>query len=251
MFHAASSRARRFWVPEQTCNHRVEKEKYDKKRARLSTTMFHCAAGAGGGPEVTATLTIYRNEGRYDDPPSDDSRLAGLLIKGRRAIYENTLFRFENSPMAGWFSGRVECPYIDQLATEYDARFVAGQPQDKRNPVPIITRSRDGLQQTHPFYKALATAVEKPLGELVREEEKKSKESSGHESSETRRTLDTLGRDLARLIDEDLRELEEEGLIGGGETGSAVPPMRLIPEQAVLYMGEDRPSPYKSAPISS
>lgn len=191
-------------------------------------------------PEVTATLTIYRNEERYEDPPSDDSRLAGLLIKGRRAIYENTLFRFENSPMAGWFSGRIECPYIDQLAAEYDARFAASQPQDERNPVPIITRHRDGLQQTHPFYKALATAVENPLGELVREEEKKAKDSSGHESPETRRTLDALGRDLARLIDEDLRELEEEGLIGGGETGSTIPPIKLIPEQAVLYMGEDK-----------
>jgi len=191
-------------------------------------------------PEVTATLTIYRNEERYDDPPSDESRLSGLLIKGRRAIYENTLFRFENSPMAGWFSGRIECPYIDQLAREYDTRFETNQPQDKRNPIPIITRSRDGLQPTHPFYKALATAVEKPLGELVHEEEKKAKESSGHESPETRRTLDALGRDLARLIDEDLRELEEEGLVGGGEAGSTIPPIKLIPEQAVLYMGEDK-----------
>lgn len=201
---------------------------------------FQGELAISGYPEVTATLTIYRNEGCYDDPPSDDSRLAGLLIKGRRAIYENTLLRFENSPMAGWFSGRIECPYIDQLATEYDARFVTGQSQEETNPVPIITRRRDGLQQTHPFYKALAAAVEKPLGELIREEEKKAKENSGQESPETRRTLDTLGRDLARLIDEDLRELEEEGLIGGSETGSAIPPIKLIPEQAVLYMGEDK-----------
>lgn len=193
-----------------------------------------------GYPGVSATVTIYRNEECYDDPASDDSRPAGLLIKGRRAIYENTLFRFENNPLAGWFSGRIECPYIDQLAAEYDSRFVAGQPQEESNPIPIITRSRDGLQPAHPFYRALATAVEKPLGDLVREEEKKAKESSGKESAETRRALDALGRDLARLIDEDLRELQEEGLIGGSETGSAIPPIKIIPEQAVLYMGEDK-----------
>ncbi len=191
-------------------------------------------------PEATAIVTIYRNEERYDDPPSDDSRPAGLLIVGRRAIYENTLFRFESNPNAGWFSGRVECEYIDQLASEYDRRLVAHELQVEINPVPIITRRRDGLQTTHPFYKALATAVEKPLAELIREEEKKAKENSGHESAKMRKTLDSLGRDLARLIDEDLRELEEEGLTGEGEMGSNVPPVKLIPEQAVLYMGEDK-----------
>jgi hypothetical protein len=181
-----------------------------------------------GYPEATAAVTIYRNEERYDDSPSEDSRPAGLLIKGRRAIYESTLFRFESHPMAGWFSGRVECPYVDQLASEYDRRLLAGERQDDRNPIPVITRRRDGLQPTHPFYKALATVVEKPLGELIREEEKKARESSGHESSKMRRTLDALGRDLARLIDEDLRELEEEGLIGGGEPGSSIPPVSRL-----------------------
>jgi hypothetical protein len=173
--------------------------------------VFQGELAVPGYPDATVTVTIYRNEERYDDPPSHDSRPAGLLIKGRRAIYESTLFRFENNPAAGWFSGRVECPYIDELAAEYDRRLEAREPQDDRNPIPIITRRRDGLQETHPFYKALAAAVEGPLGELVRQEEKKAKESSGHESAKMRRTLDALGHDLTRLIDEDLRELEEEG----------------------------------------
>ena len=53
-----------------------------------------------------------------------------------------------------------------------------------------------------------------------------------------RRSLDILGRDLSRLIDEDLRELDEDGL-GGGE-GEEVAPIALIPEQVVVYMGEDK-----------
>lgn len=193
-----------------------------------------------GYPEASAAVTIYRNEERYDDPASDETRPAGLLVKGRRAIYENTLFRYESNPAAGWFSGRIECPYIDQLAAEYDKRLEAHERQNELNPQPIITRRRDGLQSAHPFYRALAAAVEGPLGDLVREEEKKAKESSGHESSRMRRTLDSLGRDLARLIDEDLRELEEEGLVGVGEPGSSVPPIRIIPEQVVVYMGEEK-----------
>jgi hypothetical protein len=193
-----------------------------------------------GYPEATVGLTIFRNTERYDDPPSDPLRPAGLLIKGRRAIYENTLFRFETNPFAGWFSGRVECPYIDELAAEYDRRLLAREPQDERNPIPIITRRRDGLQRTHPFYKALAAAVEKHLGQLVAEEEKKSREHVSIESSRLRKLLDGLGRDLSKLVDEDLREIDEEGLLGSEVPGPNLPPVRLVPEEAVLYMGEDK-----------
>jgi hypothetical protein len=84
----------------------------------------------------------------------------------------------------------------------------------------------------------LASAVEKPLEDLISEEERRTRELSGKESPELRRSLDALGRELARLVDEDLRELEEEGL-GGGEDIQASP-MRLIPEHAVIYSGEDK-----------
>jgi hypothetical protein len=185
-----------------------------------------------------AQITIYRNEERYDDPASDTSRPAGLLIKGRRAIYENAFFKFEGNPFAGWFSGRIECPFIDQLAEEYDHRLESRKPQDSSNPVPIITRRRDGLQHGHPFYKALAGAVEPILGELIREEEQRATKHAKSESIRMRRTLDALGRDLSRLIDEDLREIDEEGLLGSGT--DSLPPIKLVPEQAVLYVGEDK-----------
>lgn len=185
-----------------------------------------------------AKVTIHRNEERYDDPASDTSRPAGLLIKGRRAIYENSFFKFEGNPFAGWFSGRIECPFIDQLAEEYDHRLEVRKPQDSSNPVPIITRRRDGLQHAHPFYKALAGAVEPILGELIRDEEQRAKKHAKSETIRMRRTLDALGRDLSKLIDEDLREIDEEGLLGSGT--DSLPPVKLVPEQAVLYLGEDK-----------
>jgi hypothetical protein len=129
-------------------------------------------------PGVTAHITIYRNDEHYDDPLSDSGRPGGLLAKGRRAIYENTYFRFASNPYSGWFSGRVECPYIDQLALEYDQRLIAGGCQSDKNPMPIITRRRDGLQHAHPLYKTLAAAVEDPLGKLIAAEERKARESS-------------------------------------------------------------------------
>jgi hypothetical protein len=193
-----------------------------------------------GYPEATVRLTIFRNAERYDDPPSDPLRPAGILIKGRRAIYENTLFRFDTNPYAGWFAGRLESPYIDDLARKYDYRLLAHEKQDEQNPVPIITRRRDGLQKSHPFYKALAAAVETCLSPLVAEEEKGSRENNSTESTHLRRMLNGLSRDLSKLIDEDLREIDEDGLLGSDIPGTNLPPIGLIPEEVVLYMGEDK-----------
>jgi hypothetical protein len=187
---------------------------------------------------VKARVTISRNHDCYDDPQSDPLRPAGLLVKGRRAIYENTLFKFENNPFAGWFSGRVECPYIDDLASDYDRRLIIKQQQEPSNPIPIITRRRDGLQHTHPFYRALAAAVEPILGNLVRAEEERARKHKSSETAVMRRTLDALGRDLSRLIDEDLREIDDDGLPGSGDKN--LPYVKLIPEQATLYLGEDK-----------
>ena len=111
------------------------------------------------------------------------------------------------------------------------------RPQDPSNPVPIITRRRDGLQHTHPFYKSLTAAIEPVLGNLIAEEEKRARKQANSETARMRRTLDALGRDLSRLIDEDLREIDEEGLLGSGES---LPPIKLVPEQSVLYLGEEK-----------
>lgn len=191
-------------------------------------------------PNAIAKLTIFRNSERYDDSSSDPLRPAGILIKGRRAIYENTLFKFETNPFAGWFSGRLDCPFIDDLARDYDQKLLSSEVQSELNPMPIITRRRDGLQKAHPFYKALTNAVEFYLGPLIAEEEKKSREQISTESSRLRKMLDSLGRDLSKLIDEDLREIDEEGLIGSGVPGQSLPPIKLIPEEVITYLGEEK-----------
>ena len=67
---------------------------------------------------------------------------------------------------------------------DYDELFTAGRQQDPANPIPIITRGRDGLEGDHPFRKALASAVESVLVELVREEEARAKEGVTTETVE-------------------------------------------------------------------
>src|SRR5262249_20205547 len=107
------------------------------------------------------------------------------------------------------------------------------------NPIPIIGRSRDGLEHEHPFFKALSEAVEPVLAALVHEEERRAREGEVRESARLRRALDSLGRDLGQLVDADLREIDEDGLVGGpgGERDEA---LRIIPASPVLYMGEDK-----------
>ena len=203
------------------------------------TELVTCELTVPGYDDASVSVTISRTAERYENPASDPGRPEGLLVKGRRAIYENTLFSYESNPHAHWFTGSITCEYIDKLALEYDNADAAGDDHGPLNPIPIISRSRDGLEHEHPFFKAFALALEPLLGDLVGDEERKAKAGEVRESVRLRRALDTLGRDLGQLVDADLRELDEDGL--GGDKGSAgTEPLRIVPENLVLYMGEDK-----------
>jgi hypothetical protein len=192
-----------------------------------------------GYPDTSTSLVIWRLPARYDDGPDDPGRPNGILLKGARAIYDNTLFSFESNPHSGWFSGKLDCPYIDTLARDYDERLSTGNEVDPANPMPIITRRRDGLNPNHPFVQALKEAVEGPLRELVAKAAEEARRNlSAIESDDTRRALDRAARELARMVNEELRDIEAEELPGDGN--GTVPLLSLIPEQAFAYMGEDR-----------
>ncbi len=203
------------------------------------TEMAEVDLSIPGYEDASATLTLYRNAERYENPATDTSRPEGILLKGRRAIYENTLFSSEGNPYAHWFSGTLRCDYIDDLARGYDQHAQAGNAADPANPVPIISRSRDGLEHEHPFYKALAEAADEALRPFVDAEAESARSGAAEESTRMRRTLDSLGRDLGRMIDADLREIDEDGL-GGGEGGNQDEPIRVIPQSPVLYMNENK-----------
>lgn len=189
---------------------------------------------------VTAHLVIWRHPSRYDEGPDDTGRPNGILIKGQRAIYDNTLFGFEGDVHAGWFSGKLVCPHIDWLAREYDDRLDEYRLQDPKNPVPIISRRRDGLNTNHPFVDGLKEAVEGPLAILVAEEAERARREAGNiESGETRAALDRLAREVSRLVNEELQEIEADELPPYG--GAGEPPLiTIVPGEAFAYMGEDR-----------
>lgn len=193
-----------------------------------------------GYPGASARLTLWRLSDRYDEGPADTGRPNGILIKGTRAIYENTLFNFEGNVHAGWFSGKLECPYIDRLAREYDDRLARQVAADPSNPIPIISRRRDGLSPGHPFVQALRAAVEVHLGKLVADEAERARRgASVVESTQTRAALDRLAREVGRLVSEELREIDAESL--PGDDGEGQPPaLAIVPQEVFAYMGEDR-----------
>jgi len=195
-----------------------------------------------GYPGASASVVIGRLPERCDRAKTDPFRPCGLLLKGQRAIYENTLFSSESNPYASFISGRVECPYIDVIAREYDDRRDASQAPTVLNPMPIITRSRDGLQSDHPFYVALKSAVDVVLADVVREEEERiRREASRMENEKTRRSFDRLVREVARFMEDELRDAEAEVLPPGGGNGRKEPePLVIVPGEATCYLDQIR-----------
>lgn len=194
-----------------------------------------------GYPEATAALTIREAEVAFPDLGRRSAyRQSGVLIKGARAVYEASLFGFEGNPAALAFLGSLVCPYIDELANEYDNRDERGERHPDTNPMPIISRQRDGLMEDHPFRQALALEIEKALAPLIASREKRQREQSA--AVETERTK-KLFADLNRVAAEFLRDAAKEDEIElppVGSHGVSTPSLILVPSGLELSPGEDR-----------
>jgi hypothetical protein len=189
-------------------------------------------------PDADVSLTIWRFKERPENlGPGEPCRAPGILIKGNKAIYENTLFSSEGRPNAAWFSGEIQCPYIDHLARTYDEGekvFV-----NAKNPIGIISRDRDGLQKSHPFYEELKKAVDDVLGPLVDAEDKKQRGSDVQLSAKLSHDLSQLGKELGKMFSEDTEDADidiPKSPTGIGEQQA----IQIIPSRIVAYLGETK-----------
>ncbi len=135
------------------------------------------------GYPVTAQLEVFRSaiqlstrgeEGDYAD--------GGLLVVSKATIISLTMLKFENDPYAGYFYGSIQCDYLHDLM---------------KNDEPVLTATRDGINWTHPFAKALKLAVEEKLEPLVQAERR-------HAMHDEQTKLD---KRLRQKIDQALHEL--------------------------------------------
>lgn len=94
--------------------------------------------------------------------PSATTRTAeaGILIRGKNNIFENTLLGFKRRNGSPFFHGVVTAPQIDELYFEYDKNEKNNLEPISNNPIPIISPSRLGLDRSHPFTKEMLSKIE-------------------------------------------------------------------------------------------
>jgi len=92
-------------------------------------------------------LSTRGEEGDYAD--------GGLLVISKATVVSLTMLKFENDPYAAFFYGSMQCDYLHDLL---------------KNDEPVLTATRDGINWTHPFAKALKAVVEVQLAPLIEAE---------------------------------------------------------------------------------
>jgi len=189
---------------------------------------------------ATADIFLAESDEQFaDEGRRSPTRQAGLLIKGRRAIYESTLFGFEGNQYALAFTGWIKCADIDRIANDYDECAEKRLPHPVDNPRPIISRQRDGLVEDHPLYMAIRRLAEEELAPLIAEREKKVRERSRQvENAKTTKLLSQLAKEAAKFMQEAAEEEELDLFVTG--TDKATPPLVIIPRAIEMAPNSDR-----------
>jgi hypothetical protein len=175
------------------------------------------------GYPVTAQLEVFRSgiqlstrseEGDYAD--------GGLLVVSKATIISLTMLKFENDPYAGYFYGSIQCDHLHDLM---------------KNDEPVLTATRDGINWSHPFAKALKLAVESKLEPLILAERK-------HAVHDEQTKLD---KRLRQKIDHALHELNSIALTelsdrkeGDSHKQIELPPSGIgfFPERVYVQTGQ-------------
>jgi len=176
------------------------------------------------GYPATARLEVFRSsiqlstrseEGDYAD--------GGLLVVSKATIISLTMLKFENDPYAGFFYGSIQCDHLHDLM---------------KNDEPVLTATRDGINWTHPFARALKLAVEAKLEPLILAERK-------HAVHDEQTKLD---KRLRQKIDQALHELNSIALTeltdkkdsDGTHKQIELPPSGIgfFPERAYVQTGQ-------------
>lgn len=157
-------------------------------------------------------LSTRGEEGDYAD--------GGLLVISKGMVLSLTMLKYENDPVAAYFYGSMQCDYLHELLKKDE---------------PVLTATRDGINWSHPFAKALKLAVEAKLEPLIEKERKYA----------LREEQTKLDKKLRQKIDRALHELNHIALSElsnrkDGDTRIQLPDsgMAFYPERAYVQTGK-------------
>jgi hypothetical protein len=148
----------------------------------------------------------------------------GILIKSAASIHDCTYFGLESDPFSWRFTGEVRCQFIDTLVREYDDRDEANPDcpnHPANNPQRLLDPLRDGLIAEHPFARALQEECKRILRDLIaslRNAEAPPKRSVISEN--LNKKLDSLSKEISKVLERKLKDIEEELLPGSELAGS-------------------------------
>ena len=173
-------------------------------------------------PDMKASILIRKHSTAFqqDILPYRE----GVLLKSAAAIHDCTYFGLEADPFSWRFTGEVRCELIDTLVREYDDREEANPNYPNHptnNPQRLLDPLRDGLILDHPFARVLhekCKHILKILIEQLRTAEAPPKRSVTDES--LNRKLDSLSKEISKVFERKLKEMEEEPLPGPESEGA-------------------------------
>ena len=174
------------------------------------------------GYPATARLQLLRSsiqlstrgeEGDYAD--------AGLLVISGGTVIALTMLKFENDPYASFFYGSLQCDYLHDLL---------------KNDEPVLTATRDGINWSLPFAKALKEAVEKRIEPLVNVERVRALQDEQLKlDKQLRKKLDKTVRELNVIASSELRDRRTPS------TGQPEPPpsgLEFAPARIYVQTGQ-------------
>lgn len=196
-------------------------------------------------PEAETHLIIKKTKNRIKNDSGSPYWEGGILIKSNHAIHgiASLSKKIENNPYFDFYFGKITCPYIDRLATDYEGieKNKSRRPLEK-NPSRIIDPLRsEGLAKNHPFTKSLYLEIEKHINIQLKKDEDSTKQKNKEiENNKTKDRFRKLANEASKYIKEQTEGFETEDETYLTETEIKSKGMVVIPGGLKIPLNEER-----------
>jgi hypothetical protein len=163
-------------------------------------------------PEAKVHLIIHKHSTGFEQGTLPYRE--GILIKSAAAVHDCTYFGLESELFSWRFSGGLSCEFIDKVIREYDDREEINPDHPnhpENNPIRLLDPFRDSLILEHPFTQALYKKGKEILQHFIEELKATETPSKRDVTDENlKRRLDSLSKEISKVFEKKLNELEEE-----------------------------------------